>query len=763
MQVQAEKRVEVSQKTGLPNLYSIITPIPQKIIDDKNAEKAWKYGYNSEFDIVVVSKDGTVGEIYNIYGLHVALPKAPEKVWQRSEKKEEQYWEPAEYPNQIKRIKSVQQWNSAPREFKNQWIGYIEEQFDYREQGFWYMNNGVPTYITGSHWMYLQWTTIDVGLPDFREANRILELFWEACKADKRCFGMDYVKIRRSGFSYMSVAETANIGTLARKSLLGILSKTGKDARSMFTQKLGPIVRNYPFFFKPIQEGSTAPKTEISFRLPAKKITRKNMFEDDEELSEGLETTIDWRNTGNNTYDGEKLLLLVHDEAKKYERPNNILESWRVQKTCLRIGNKITGKCMMGSTVNAKAKGGEEGKKMWDDSDIEKRNSNGRTKSGLYRLFIPFEYNAEGFIDRYGWPVINTPEVPIIGIDGEEIEIGAVDWWQNEVDALKRDPDALNEFYRQNPRTVSHAFRDESVASLFNLTKIYEQIDYNDSLILEQHVTRGNFYWLNGVPFTKVVWQPDLRGRFRVSWIPPLELQNRVQKRGDGRFYPLNEHIGSFGCDSYDISGTVDGRGSKAALLGLTKMHMSEGAPTNQFFLEYISRPKTVDICFNDMAMALWFYGMPVLAENNKPRFLFHLRNNGMRPFSLNRPDKHKNQLSKTELEIGGIPNTSEDIKQIHASAIEAYIEQYIGIDHEGTYRPQGDIGYMPFDRTLNDWARFDISNRTRFDASIASGLAIMANQRHSYLPQKKQDKIIVPLPTYINQGVRSKLVVHGS
>ena len=63
------------------------------------------------------------------------------------------------------------------------------------------------------------------------------------------------------------------------------------------------------------------------------------------------------------------------------------------------------------------------------------------------------------------------------------IDFGAIDYWENEVQSLKGDPDALNEFYRQFPRTESHAFRDESKASLFNLTKIYQQIDYNDALI----------------------------------------------------------------------------------------------------------------------------------------------------------------------------------------------------------------------------------------------------------------------------------------
>ena len=81
--------------------------------------------------------------------------------------------------------------------------------------------------------------------------------------------------------------------------------------------------------------------------------------------------------------------------------------------------------------------------------------------------------------------------------------------------------------------------------------------------------------------------------------------------------------MGAFGCDSYDISGTVDGEGSKGALHGLTKFSM-EDAPSSSFFLEYIARPQTADIFFEDVLMALVFYGMPLLCENNKPRLLYY-------------------------------------------------------------------------------------------------------------------------------------------
>jgi len=746
------------QSQGQNSLHKVLTKyIPKQVLTTKNKAKTWQYGYNDKYDVVVISKTGQIGDIIEINGLRIALPKTPKAVDKRSIKNNEQYWETSPLSKELSRIKSIFQWHETPDVFKDRWVDYIEEEFDRREQGYWFMNNGESTYITGTHYMYLQWTKIDIGNPDFREANRIFYLFWEACKADKRSFGMCYLKIRRSGFSFMSSCEGVNQATITKDSRIGILSKSGSDAKKMFTDKVVPISNNYPFFFKPIQDGMDKPKTELAYRVPASKITKKNMFHLADDELEGLDTTIDWKNTGDNSYDGEKLQLLLHDESGKWERPDNILNNWRVTKTCLRLGSKVIGKCMMGSTSNALDKGGRNFKSLYEDSFPSNRNANGQTKSGLYCLFIPMEWNFEGYIDRHGMPIFKTPPKPVIGIDGEDITIGAIDYWENEVNSLTQDPDALNEFYRQFPRTESHAFRDESKQSIFNLTKIYQQVDYNDSLMIDHHITRGSFHWKDGIKDTKVVWAPNKDGRFLVSWTPPPNLQNSVViERGIKK--PGNEDIGSFGCDSYDISGVVVGKGSNGALHGLTKFNMQE-APSNEFFLEYIARPQTAEIFFEEVLMACIFYGMPILCENNKPRLLYHFKNRGYRGYSLNRPDKTYIKLSKTERELGGIPNTSEDVKQSHASAIESYIEKYVGIDFNGTYRDEGDMGTMFFGKTLEDWAKFDISNRTKFDAAISSGLAIMANQKHMYTPTKEKSKISINFAKYNNTSNKSQII----
>jgi len=732
------------------SLVKVVEPIKRTTITRMNRGKKWKYGYNKEHDIIVLSRNGVIGEIIDIQNLIIALPKAPKKIYKHPNNK----WVKQEYPKELSKIKNIFDWRSYPDENKEQWYDYIDEEFKRREEGFWFINNNKPTWITGTHYMYLQWSKIDVGAPDFREANRLFYIFWEACKADKRCYGMCYLKNRRSGFSFMSSAETVNLATISSDARYGILSKTGSDAKKMFTDKVVPISVNYPFFFKPIQDGMDRPKTELAYRVPASKFTRKKITSNEkvEEL-EGLDTTIDWKNTGDNSYDGEKLNLLVHDESGKWERPDNILNNWRVTKTCLRLGSRIVGKCMMGSTSNALDKGGDNFKKLYYDSDVTQRNRNGQTKSGLYSLFIPMEWNYEGFIDEHGIPVFNNPDNDVFGPDGELIDIGIIEHWDNEVEGLKSDQDALNEFYRQFPRTEEHAFRDEAKNSIFNLVKIYEQIDYNDGIGTSANISTGNFQWVNGVKDTQVIFYPDPKGRFKISWTPPIHLQNKIIVK-NGINFPANEHMGAFGCDSYDISGTVDERGSNGALHGLTKFSM-EDCPPNHMFLEYVARPPTAEIFFEDVLMALVFYSMPLLCENNKPRLLYYLRRRGYRGFSMNRPDKTWNKLSVAEKEIGGIPNSSEDIKQAHAAAIEMYIQQHVGHMGEGNY------GNIYFNRTLNDWARFDITKRTKFDATISSGLAIMACNRHLYAPNAKieKPKLDIHISKYKNDGNMSKII----
>ena len=63
------------------NLVNVIEPVKKTTITRLNRGKKWKYGYNKEHDIVVISKNGTIGEILEIQNLRIALPKVPRQVF----------------------------------------------------------------------------------------------------------------------------------------------------------------------------------------------------------------------------------------------------------------------------------------------------------------------------------------------------------------------------------------------------------------------------------------------------------------------------------------------------------------------------------------------------------------------------------------------------------------------------------------------------------------------------------------------------------
>jgi len=672
---------------------------------------------------VSICPNGSQGETVSVGGLLIVLPSQPPKkeIAGYGRPDDLQLWERIPMPKELSRIKSMDEWLEMPREFRQKFSPYIEEEFRRRREGFWFYNNGEPTYITGRHYMMLQWTRMDIGYPNFLEFQRDIFLHLAACEADPRCIGQLYTKCRRSGYTNICSAVLVDEATQVKDKLLGIQSKTGKDAQeNIFMKKVVYIFRGYPFFFKPIQDGTTNPRMELAFREPSKRITKNNKTS---QKGEALNTVINWKNTTNNAYDGEKLHLMYLDEAGKWEKPTDIRDAWRIQRTCLIVGRKIVGKAMVGSTVNPMDKGGKEYKELWRDSDPNERNANGRTRTGLYRLFMPSYESLEGFFDKYGHPVVDDPPKVIEGLDGEDIIFGAKTYLKNERESLKGDPSELNEVTRQFPFTTDEAFRDSIDGSLFNIGKIYEQIQYNDDLF-PNPVVRGNFVWKDGVQDTKVVFKPDPKGRFRVAWMPPEELRN-LKKEERGKRIAPNAELGVGGVDSYDLDATVDGRGSKGALHLYNKFHMEH--PANMFVVEYASRPPLAKIFYEDVLMAAVFYGYPILIENNKYGIARYFETRGYDGYLMARPGHLSSKNSKVNVKTKGIPSNSQDVIQAHAHAIEAYIH-----DHVGMHRETGEYGKMYFNSTLEDWIGFKINDRTKFDLTISSGLALLGAQKGS-------------------------------
>jgi hypothetical protein len=669
-------------------------------------------------EVINICPNNSDGPIIEIESLSIQLPK-PEVFLFSDLPKEQQMWKRQDIPRELAQINSMDDWYESPREFQQKWSPYIEQEFKRRKEGLWFMNNGEETYITGHHYMFLQWSSIDIGYPTYLDFQRKLFVHLSACESDPRCLGQIYTKCRRSGYTNMSAAVLVDEGSQVKEKLLGIMSKTGTDAQeAVFGSKIIPIFKGYPFFFSPIIDGTTNPRMELAFREPSKRITKKNKTTS---RGEALDTIINWKNTTNNAYDGSKTHMLFLDEAGKWLNPNDIREVWRIHRTCLLVGRRVIGKAMVGSTVNPLDKGGREFRNLYYDSDPNDRNENGRTKSGLYKIFIPAYDAMEGFFSQYGLPIVEDPEAPTLTEDGTLTDIGARTFLKNERKGQQNNSYELNEIIRQFPFTEDEAFRDSTKSSLFNIQKIYEQIQHNEELY-PNPVVIGNFQWKDGKMDSEVIFAPDPNGRWRVAWLAPVDIRNKRKIENNKAVAP-NGAFGVMGVDSYDLDTTLDYRSSKGACHVYNKFSMEH--PSNMFVAEYASRPPLAKIFYEDILMAAVFYGYPVLIENNKYGIARYFESRGYDEYLMNRPAHLASTSSKMNVKTKGIPSNSQDVIQAHAQAIESYIHDHVGLHNE-----TGKFGRMYLNRTLEDWINFKIDDRTKFDLTISSGLALLAAQK---------------------------------
>ena len=728
----------------------------------RNSVKSWQYGYNEQIDTVIISKDGTLGEIYNIGGLNVGFPLLPEKeqILNYEKTPKNQKWKRDEIPIGL----NEDNWSSVKHE------DYVDEMHRRRLEGVWIYIKGKPIYIPGTYYFGLQWIREEHQYPRFRVIQNELMIFWEACKADNRCYGMQYVKNRRFGATMLGIIEFLESGTITSNKILGMLSKKGKDAKKIFIRLVRAFKRLPPFFI-PEVDGNTTPKTELVFAKPS----RKRKKDESMVIEESLETEISWHNTEINAMDGEKIFRSILDESAKFPKDVPFDDYWYVVKTSHRVGRVIAGKSFVISTVNDLDKGGREFKTIFDQSDVSQRNANGQTKSGLYRVFIPAKYGLEGFYDEYGFSIVDDP-VPGVSIKTDsgdyigskhQVKNGSINYLKAELEGLKDDPAKYNEHLRQFPDTIRDAFRESADECDFDLMRLLEQINHNEFELDDNEygnnlIERGNFHWKDGIQDTEVIWRADLeKGRFymRKDCHPPIEYRNKKEMKmihGVLAYAPANEHIGAGGVDPYNRSKTVDGRGSNGTIAFSTKYNTGP-FPNNAFILEYIDRPPKVELFYEDVIMSMVYLSMPILPELSSEKFSQFLVDRKYRHFILNNPFKLWKDLSDTEKEFGGVPPQDSKIGLQQFYAIEAYIVDHVGVARDASNRPIGSMGEMPFNRTLIQWKEVDPDKRTKYDAYISSSLSILGNQKREKAVLVDDKPRRIPFKRYDNTGQVSK------
>lgn len=600
----------------------------------------------------------------------VPLPLSPE--WDKIDNfglpASEQKFKRQEYPSRLRtleeRCNTVNElWEEldANKDYYKYEIWWIRLQWYRLFNGYWFFNNGVPTYIDGWHYVYLNFWELDIGLPDYRERDYKFFHFARFCYNDPYCFGFNYPKHRREGATSKASCIHYFSIIIRRRANGGIQSMTDDHSEAVFLQHVVEPWKRLPFFFKPMHEGTSDPKGKLSFKPPAVHITAKGTSIS---YVEGLSSTITFKERGVKAYDTWKLHFHHDDEVGK-TKDVDVNERWRVVKRCLSQGNGkiIHGFTIKTSTVGDMVKGGGRNfYKLCMDSNYSDRDDNNQTTSGLYVLFIPGYEGLDGFIDEFGNSVIETPEKTVIGIDGQVITTGSYEFINNTRKGLikRKDWAGLSEEKRLIPIKFSECFHDQGRDTGFNINIIEERLDeLLDDSTGEPRAVRGNFEWGSGAD-SFVVFKKDEPGtknpgRFLVSLLlNPGEHNQKYQK--NNKYHPSNPYRFLAVADPYKFRKTEGTRKSSGG--GVVFYLRDENIDTNttdignwesyRFVVTYNYRLDTSELHAEDMLMMCVYYGAMMFPEINIDKIWTHFEDRGYGGYLLHAYDMKQKRFRIT-------------------------------------------------------------------------------------------------------------------
>lgn len=736
--------------------------MPLDVYNKKNSENAWEYREYPELkeNLICISKDGTLGDIYFVYNLYIGLPsqsikgkktvkdssgkekivyfdkpimndglEGKEAKWHRDKSRPvefEELWFDYKYKmsknktgtkRQLIRNEFIRKRNNLVKEHKD----FIDNEFHKRKFGQFVKIDNEVHYITGTNWMFQEhyYLTESDIYPNFRLTQTEALWHWEACVAESRCWGEIRGKGRRTSWSVETSSMMLDTATITKYAEIPIVSERKDLAEKLFQGKVVKSFEYYPIYFKPLVElPNDEPKKTLTITHETKRRESGN---------------ISYYPTKTTAYDSTKVKnISCNDEIGKWE-DESLIDFISRHSKCHTQGN---GKGRFGSTAGEYFKGGgEEFEIEYKSSDPNDRNPvTGRTKNGLINMFIDICYTMTepiNMFDEWGYSIVHDPKEPIYNEEGKIIEVGAITYWNATFEELKKlgEKKKLNGFLRDSPRNIEHMFRNEGgVANDFDIDNLNNHKDhlnnYTEDMINERIVFRGNLAWKGEAFNSDVEWKPSTKGKFFTTWIPDTDKQNMSSIKefhGKKIRMPDNDHIGAFGVDSYDIIGnTGDGNGSDGAIVGYSRFNM-EGCPSHSFFLKYKERPDQRNDFYDDVIMACQFFGMYALIESNKARLLEYMYDKGYTGYALRRQDKKWKFLTKAEQDWGGIPSSVPVIED-QANLLKTYIFNNIGQNLDDDCK-------VWFPDLIHEWINFNLKKRKLYDLGVASGMAIMGAQ----------------------------------
>lgn len=593
-----------------------------------------------------------IKDLYTVY-----LPPPPKRQeiqgWER--KKEDQYWRRTPLPSWWEERRAEE------KEIQDQELQLCKEgeldrvkHFDpiceqYRRQewhrrihGHWFMNNGVPTYLTGTHYVYLQWTKGDHsdndGYPIFYHPQLNRFYFRQLCVEDP--FSLGYILVGSRGFG-KSFEESACVMESITKPPHNrhaiIQSKTGDDAKTViFKEKMILIFNSYPDFYQPAHSHGTDPDKGFFFKRKSDRVEgHKKLTGPNWELG----NTLKHYNAKEKAVDGKTAAEILVSEIGK-THPTLEADAFIrhvVHTKCVFRNNKKTGIIREETTVEEMEEGGEQCFQIWKGSNPLIRDANGYTESKVYKYLVSGLETATQFADKYGF------------ID----EVKAYKYIMNERELVKHDPIKLAQVTRKTPLNEDEAFMKDQSKCMFNVFILKDVMNKLRETKKPWGDGRpGRLGWVRGIVDGDVEWIDDetnydfviyyaldaMRGKRKL-------LNNCDHTFDDGKklWLPCNNDILRAGLDPIRYVKTDDPRASKQAAHGFILFdNMEKDLPIEEWYShnlawEYFFRHEDPENDFENMIKALRYWGMSIQPENNQTDFSKHMKSRGYDKFKITR------------------------------------------------------------------------------------------------------------------------------
>lgn len=642
---------------------------------------------------------------HEIYGITYTTPEIPLKKDIDNNKEKLQKFVRREVPDMFNELEFDDEGSPV---YDDEQTAYIMSEWNKVNDGYWFYNDGEPTYINGLHYFYLNyWVLEDGNHPDYRDVDRRYFYYQEHCEKLPYCYGVIRIKKRREGATSQATCYIVWKAITNKKSFCGIVSKTGKDASDAFVYMVMNGYRNLPIFFKPRAEDEDT-KTELVFRKKKDKRKAKGrekgqVFDDDI----GLESKISFKNTALNSYDSGRITCLLMDEAGKFPKEVPVNQYWSiVRKTMMRGAIKV-GFCLIPSTANDAKSGGEPYKILFDGSS---QFANQITATGLYRYFCPAYDGYEGFIDEFGMSIIEEPtkkqQEYIKSRYGIEIKIGARQYLLDQRRIIT-DKKALSEEIRMNPFTEDEAFMIDQKQCYFNSEKIYNQIDF----LKEEKVAlrRIRLFWKNE---KEVDWADDKEGHWLVHKLPNDTEKNKSVEL-DGVRSPANSNRYVSGIDPFRSS-VISGKGSDGACYVFERLDIADPSNSCMPIAEYLGRPRLKSMFHDEMLKGAVFWGYKACYENDVgDDFVDYFMNKGYKGYLMRTPVAAINRHKTRNVQKYGVTSGDAFAMARQLDTAIGYIENHC----EKIY----------FNLLLEEMLQYDHEHRTPYDRTVAFMISLLS------------------------------------